>query len=153
MHKIIVTLCLTALILTGCATKSAEIQPLTEYEFTGYTNNYVITFTEKETKIIDRSGILTSPVIASTDGYKVEFEGQSISSQKLFNDNSLFSLGKLLKKILSEEISSSMRTSPHSTVLYGVYEGYKYELTFDKETCTPIQLDYNGISINFKGQS
>lgn len=152
MRKSFVLALLAAMLLTGCA-KMTEIEtkPLTDYTFEAQTAYYDIVFTPTQTSVIDRAGLLSSPVKASVDGYDVEFEGQKISDPVLFGEASVFGLGQLLKKILTEEIVSEKASTPETVILSGTYKGLGYSLTVDKKTAAPLQLEYNGFLAVFKG--
>lgn len=152
MRRSFVLALLFAMFLTGCAKISdVENRPLADYRFEAETPYYSIVFTQTETVVIDRAGELSSPVIASVDGYDVVFEGQKITSPSLFGTNSVFNLGQLLKKILTEEIQSEKSTTAEAVVLSGTYKGCGYSLTVDKKTSVPLQLEYNGFEAVFKG--
>ena len=152
MRRSFVLALLFAMFLTGCAKISdVENKPLADYRFEAETPYYSIVFTQTETVVIDRAGELSSPVTASVDGYDVVFEGQKITSPSLFGINSVFNLGQLLKKILTEEIPSEKSTTAEAVVLSGTYKGCGYSLTGDKKTSAPLQLEYNGFEAVFKG--
>ena len=152
MRKSFVLALLCVTLLTGCAKMSdVESKPLTDYRFEAETPYYSIVFTPTETVVTDRAGELSSSVTASVDGYDVVFEGQKITDPALFGKDSVFNLGQLLKKILTEEIVSEKSTTADAVILSGTYKGCGYALTVDKKTSEPLQLEYNGFEAVFKG--
>ncbi len=152
MRRSFVLALLFAMLLTGCAKiPDLEKKPLTEYRFEAQTAYYDIVFTQTQTEVIDRAGELSSPVIASVNGYDVCFEGQKISDQSLFGKDSVFNLGQLLNKILTEEIVSEKSSTSDAVILSGMYKGVGYSLTVSKKTSAPMQLEYNGFQAVFKG--
>ena len=153
MRRPFVFALLFATLLTGCAKISdVENKPLTDYRFEAQTPYYDVVFTPTQTTVIDRAGQLSSPVTASVDGYDVVFEGQKISDPTLFGAASVFNLGQLLKKILTEEIACEKSSSAEVVVFSGTYKGFGYSLTVDKKSSAPLQFEYNGLRADFKGR-
>lgn len=138
------------LLITGCGKETDfSLNTKTEYTYNAHCEGYDLIFTPTILTVTDSSGIITEPVYVDIPARIVQFENLKINADELFTEYSIFTLGELLYKILSNTLQSQANTENNELILSGTYIK-PYILSLDKKTATPLKLEYNGKTVYFE---